>query len=140
MIKPTIGRVVWFQPTKTTFEALRPQPYPALICHVHSDNSINVGYFTEDGTPGKATMVKLVQEGDDTSGLTTGGYAEWMPYQLAQAATPGVTEVQLRSAAMQAALATFGACGMPSNVLAAAKDFEAYLSGKALPEDPARTA
>jgi hypothetical protein len=85
MIKPTIGRVVWFQPFKPADQPLRDQPYPALICYVHSDTCINVGYFNEGGTAGSACSVTLVQEGDDISGLTSGGFAEWMPYQVGQA-------------------------------------------------------
>lgn len=83
MIKPTIGRVVWFQPTCTPDQPLRQQPYPALICYVHSDTLINVGYFNEGGTCGSATSVRLVQEGEDVP--ANGHFAEWMPYQVGQA-------------------------------------------------------
>lgn len=85
MITPTIGRVVLFQPMKNADQPFREQPYPGLICHVHTDTCINVAYFREDGTPDSATSVTLLQEGDDRDSLTGGRFAEWMPYQVAQA-------------------------------------------------------
>jgi hypothetical protein len=85
MIKPTIGRVVWFQPAKVADQPLRTQPYPALICYVHSDTCINIGYFNEGGTACSATSVTLVQDENDKEGLTAGRFAEWMPYQVGQA-------------------------------------------------------
>jgi hypothetical protein len=83
MIKPTIGRVVWFQPSAQDGQPLRTQPYPALVCYVHSDTLINVAYFNEGGTAGSATSVRLVQDGEDVPG--NGYFAEWMPYQVGQA-------------------------------------------------------
>lgn len=83
MIKPTIGRVVWFQPGKQADQPLRTQPYAALICFVHSDTLINVGFFSEGGTAGRATSVRLLQEGEDVP--LNGYFAEWMPYQATQA-------------------------------------------------------
>lgn len=83
MIKPTIGRVVWFQPAKQADQPLRTQPYPALICYVHSDSLINVAYFNEGGTACSGTSVRLVQEGEDVP--ANGYFTEWMPYQVGQA-------------------------------------------------------
>lgn len=80
MITPTIGRVVWYTPRfpETT------QPWPALICFVHDDKTINVGGFTNDGVPFNAHNVPLMQT--DTEARPDSGYCEWMPYQQAKAA------------------------------------------------------
>jgi hypothetical protein len=84
MIPPTIGRVVWFQPSKAADQPLRDQPYAALVTHVHSDRCINVGGFDANGTPFAACSVRLLQDDDVPS---EGGYfAQWMPYQKGQAA------------------------------------------------------
>ena len=83
MIKPTIGRVVLYWPPVPTGGVQRAQPHPALIAHVWNDNCINIGGFDQNGVPFAACSVMLYQ-GDD-SGKPTGQFAEWMPYQKAQA-------------------------------------------------------
>lgn len=83
MIKPTIGRVVWFQPSHAADAPERAQPHAALIAYVHGDRCINVGGFDGNGMPFSACSVILVQEGD---AVPTGGYyASWMPFQVGQA-------------------------------------------------------
>lgn len=83
MIKPTIGRVLWYQPPKTIDAPLRDQPYPGLVCFVHSDTAVNLAYFDENGVSRSALQVQLVQ--DDATPDSCGHFAEWMPYQVAQA-------------------------------------------------------
>lgn len=84
MITPTIGRVVWYTPHPARFPETT-QPWPALICFVHDDKTINVGGFMTDGTAFHAHNVPLMQ--DDTSARPgDSGYCEWMPYQQAKAA------------------------------------------------------
>ena len=78
MIKPTIGRVV------LVHRGQSDQAEPALICYVHSDRCINVGGFDRNGTPFAATSLQLLQ--DDDVATNASYYAEWMPYQVAQAA------------------------------------------------------
>ena len=81
MIKPTIGRVVLFHPAGAEPNA---QPWPALICHVYSDTSINVGGFDKRGRPFGETEVELVQ--DSGHGVPSEkSWCEWMPYQKAVA-------------------------------------------------------
>jgi len=77
MIKPTIGRVVWYWPTHKV-----DSPLPALICHVWSDTCINIGGFDQDGRPFGETSVLLHQYGNPRP---TQKFAEWMPYQIGQA-------------------------------------------------------
>lgn len=83
MIKPSIGRVVWFQPGKLAEHTLRDQPYAALVTYVWSDTLVNLAAFDQNGMPFPATSVYLVQ--DDATPPATGHYAEWMPFQKGQA-------------------------------------------------------
>lgn len=82
MISPTIGRVVWYHPPGMKIEA---QPYPGLICHVHSDTCVNVGGFDHNGVPFKDTSVLLLQEPGTYGNPGGGSWCEWMPYQIGQA-------------------------------------------------------
>ena len=78
MIKPTIGRVVLVHLGESD------QAEPALVSYVWNDRMINVGGFDRNGVHFSATSLKLLQ--DDDAIPTVGYYAEWMPYQKAQAA------------------------------------------------------
>ena len=73
MIKPSIGRVVLFHPSKKS-----ELVYDAHICFVHNDALINVGGFDNNGNAYGATSVALLQEGDEAPNF--GAYATWMPY------------------------------------------------------------
>lgn len=84
MIHPTIGRVVLYWPPTVSGRAPDTQPWPALVCHVWSETCINLAGFNDGGTPFSASSCRLIQ--DDDQPPTTGAYAEWMPYQKAQAA------------------------------------------------------
>lgn len=92
MIKPTIGRVVWYHPVSST-EA--EQPYAAIIAHVWSDTCINLAVFDSNGAAFNQTSVFLFQgEGEKPSSQ----YAEWMPYQQGQAAKTEALEKKLSEA------------------------------------------
>jgi len=79
MIKPTIGRVVWYYPTSGSHP-----PFAAIICRVWTNYCVNLAYFDENGTASNATSVPLHQEG--IGGRPERFFCEWMPYQLGQAA------------------------------------------------------
>lgn len=80
MIKPTIGRVVWYRQPGSTDEQ---QPNAAIVCYVHSDECVNLTWFDYSGGTFSATSVFLYQnEGEKPSS----GFCEWMPYQIGQAA------------------------------------------------------
>lgn len=83
IIKPTIGRVVWFVPSHAPDRLPQEQPNAALIAYVHGDSCINVGGFDPNGNHFAACSVPLLQEGDAVP--ATGYYAMWMPYQVGQA-------------------------------------------------------
>lgn len=95
IIKPTIGRVVWFHPSEVTGEAGftlhgNGQPYAAIIAHVHGDRMLNLTVFDANGVPHSRTSVWLVQDGDAVP--QCGYYCEWMPYQKGQAAKADAAE------------------------------------------------
>lgn len=94
MIKPTIGRVVWFTPAKDDpAQYDKKQPLAALVVYVHSDRMVNLAVFDQNGqmTHGR-TSVPLHQDGDERP---AGYFAEWMPYQKGQAAKTEALESQL---------------------------------------------
>ena len=85
MIQPTIGRVVWYQPAHEPEATPLEQPFAALVCYVHDDRTVNLSAFTPAGTQFAVQNVTLLQ--DDDAAPDDGRYAQWMPYQTAQAAT-----------------------------------------------------
>jgi hypothetical protein len=88
MIKPTIGRRVWYWPhinaaTGGFVYSDVSQPLDAGIAYVHSDRLINISVADQNGVMHSRTSVPLVQEGDKRP--DGGGFCEWMPYQVGQA-------------------------------------------------------
>lgn len=101
IIKPTVGRKVWYRPSAydlTGMGAMQvsyQQPLDATIIAVWGDRCINVLVTDIAGKQFAKLSTTLVQEGDnlpmhgprDKEGNNTpGGYVEWMPYQMGQAA------------------------------------------------------
>lgn len=89
MIKPTIGRVVWYHPLNSNRAA---DVHAALITKVWNNRCVNLAVFDEAGVPYSRTSVYLLQAGDP---VPTHAYAEWMPYQLGQAAKTEALEKQV---------------------------------------------
>ena len=83
VIKPTVGRVVWFWESAPTSETEQPQA--AIVAHVWSDTCVNLAIFDPNGVPWAKppTSIHLVQEGEDAP--SSGMYCSWMPYQIGQA-------------------------------------------------------
>lgn len=85
MIKPTIGRKVWFTPYTGMDARMDPlQPLDATVTFVCNDRLVNLAVRSQHGAsmPG-CTFVPLLQDGDIPP--EGGYYAEWMPYQKALA-------------------------------------------------------
>lgn len=82
MIKPSIGRVVWYYPGGLQAVLQNVQPQPAIVCYVHGDRMVNLAIFSPSGLQYSAISVPLVQEGDNTPDHA---FACWMPYQIGQA-------------------------------------------------------
>ncbi len=92
MIKPTVGRVVWFhQMTPDVFPGSH-EARAAIIAHVHSDRLVNLMVIDANGNTLSRTSITLVQEGDD---VPTWAHCAWMPYQKGQAAKTEAAEQAL---------------------------------------------
>ena len=88
MIKPTVGRMVWFWPDRFSREFIRPsdieeQPCAAIICRVWGDRCINAVVFDAAGNQHRFSSITLLQDGDQKP--ENGHYCSWMPYQVGQA-------------------------------------------------------
>ncbi len=81
MIKPTVGRVVWF------YKYVPGQgfkgPLAAHVACVHSDTLVNLMVIDEVGNPHSETSVILVQENNERP---QANYCDWMHYQKQVAA------------------------------------------------------
>jgi hypothetical protein len=86
MIKPTVGRVVWFHPGAYSQMAnFAPNSTcAAIIAFVLSDDRVNLGVLDARGVSHSRTNVPLIQDGEPAP--ERGYYCEWMPYQKAVAA------------------------------------------------------
>lgn len=80
MIKPTIGRKVWFFTGQNSSDN---REQDATIIDVHGDRCVSLYVVNRGGTAGAARSVVLVQEGYTVPKV--GSYCTWMPYQSGQA-------------------------------------------------------
>lgn len=83
MIKPTIGRQVWFWRYGAEPLDHNAQPEAATVVYVHADTLVNLQVLDHEGAARSETSVRLKQPEDSVWGPP---YAEWMPYQVGQAA------------------------------------------------------
>jgi hypothetical protein len=85
MIKPTVGRVVLYFPSDDDrtqgMDVLSDAPCDAHVVFVHSDTSVNLVVFDHEG--GKFSRRKVPINIERFTGTPR---AEWMPYQVGQAA------------------------------------------------------
>jgi len=88
MIKPTVGRVVWFY-----YSTAPKEPLAAIVAKVHSDRKVNLMVIDEDGSTNGVTSVRLLQDDDKPE---DDFWCAWMPYQLGQAAKTEAAEVANR--------------------------------------------
>lgn len=88
MIKPTIGRQVWFW--KAGSDVDTDQPEAATIVYVWGDSMVNLQVLDHEGVSRGATSVSLRQPKDPV--WITTPFCEWMPYQKGQAAKTEVAE------------------------------------------------
>ena len=90
MIKPTVGRVVWF------YKYVKGQghkgPLAALVACVHSDMHVNLAVADEHGHMRSELTVRLIQENDE---VPQQDYCGWMPYQMGQAKKAEELEAKL---------------------------------------------
>lgn len=82
MIRPTIGRVVWYHPGPNDPTAIdATQPHAALIAHVENDRQVNLFVIDSEGGVYSRKSVRLAQDADKAES----GGAQWMPFQTGQA-------------------------------------------------------
>lgn len=104
MIKPTVGRVVWFYPGSWDEELFKFRathglgPMAAHVVHVWGDRMVNLTVLDPNGLLHPRTSVMLAQEGD-LIGVGS-AYCEWMPYQKGQAAKTDAAEAKADAAAL----------------------------------------
>lgn len=87
MITPTVGRIVWYRPSKFDHGAMmiqNDQPLAAIVAYVWSDHLVNLTVSDHSGMTHSRTSVALKQ-GDQHDLADAGAYCEWMPYQKAVA-------------------------------------------------------
>jgi hypothetical protein len=92
MIKPTIGRVVWFWEHDDHVSNPDSQPRAAIVAHVHSDECVNLAVFDSNGNTSGVTSVALHQ-GEGPKPRPP--FCEWMPYQKGQAKREAEREAQV---------------------------------------------
>lgn len=94
MIKPSIGRVVHVCRKSLDYTSGVEQPRAAIVTYVHSDTMLNLSIFTPGGDNIGRTSVYLRQPEVKLEDVPDDLYAEWMPFQVGQAAaadTKGIT-------------------------------------------------
>lgn len=82
-ITPTPGRIVWYTPAADDGISKGADPLAAIVAGVNEDGTVNLAVFGHNAQPAVRMYVTLVQDGEDAPDT---GYAQWMPYQLGQAA------------------------------------------------------
>lgn len=96
MIKPTVGRIVWYTPSEFDRAAMTvhddKQPLAGIVTYVWNDRMVNLLVTDHSGAPYAKTSVPLLQ--DDDPRPETGFFAEWMPYQKGQAAKTEAAEAR----------------------------------------------
>jgi hypothetical protein len=91
IIKPTIGRKIWFWPTRFDADAAGMQVHDvrqaldASIVLVQSDRKVNLFVVDHAGRSHAVLDVTLRQPEDNPPPGEAQSYCEWMPFQQGQA-------------------------------------------------------
>lgn len=101
MIKPTVGRVMWYRPGDNLQGGMTQhdpaQPMSAHVVFVWNDHMVNLLVIDHAGGIHARSSVPIVQDGSPWSAGPS-PYAEWMPYQKGQAAKAEDLEKQIAAA------------------------------------------
>ena len=87
IIKPTIGRKLWYWPEpddRRIMACIDGQPLDATVVYVHNDSMVTLTINDHHGFSHPKTAVHLYH--GDTNRPTLGRFCEWMPFQVGQAA------------------------------------------------------
>lgn len=98
MIKPTVGRVVWYYGGKDFFKPPY-QPLAAIVCFVETDDLLNLTVFGSKGECFPRERIRLVQDVEKaaaTDNLPDSEFCTWMPFQKAQPAIAESVESRLK--------------------------------------------
>ena len=82
LIKPTVGRVVWYWPSAKAVND-GEQPRAAILTYVQDDHTVNLVSFGHDGFPLPHRGIRLLEV--DEPPPASGHFACWMPFQAGQA-------------------------------------------------------
>lgn len=85
MTPPTVGRALWYWPTRDARASLglgddMDQPMAATIVCVHSDRKVNLAYYDHRGRVHRASDVLLLQGDEQYVPVTD--HATWPPQPL----------------------------------------------------------
>jgi len=94
MIKPTVGRIVYYWPQPGEMSHVHEQPFAAQITHVWGQGCVNLSILNENGVRYAKTSVMLAQDRPAVP-----GECGWMDYQVTKAA---------QEPHLQAVLGSFG--------------------------------
>ncbi|MEX3764408.1 hypothetical protein [Paraburkholderia phenoliruptrix] len=109
MIKPTVGRVVWYHPGADDRDGAMnqapmnvldlAQPFAAHVVFVHDDRTVNLIVTDHKGWQWVRESVQLLQDDDEPN--VGEAYAAWMPYQKGQAEKVGGARRDARESAVE---------------------------------------
>jgi hypothetical protein len=104
VIKPTVGRVVWYWLAKASPQR---QPLAAIVASVKSDTLVNLSVIDAEGNQRGEIDVPLIQDGHERPSTH---FCEWMPYQKGQAAK---TEEIIKASATSQQASPFSEAATP---------------------------
>ena len=82
MIPPTVGKPLWFWPTRAgaldNYD-LANQPLAAFITNVNMDGTVNIAYLDRNGSPDRKISVQLWHRGTPRP---LGNFCEYLPDDL----------------------------------------------------------
>lgn len=97
MIRPTVGRVVWFHPHRSDpmweFLCSEKQPCAGIVAFVTHDHMVSLTVFDHCGVSHPRQNVWLLQ--DDERPPDDASWCEWMPYQKGHAEKTEELEAKL---------------------------------------------
>lgn len=90
MIKPSVGRIIWYNPAPNEPIYSERQVLAAIIAGVNFTGTINIAVFAADGSGPHARQDVPIFDGE--SAPIPAACCVWMPYQKGQAAKTEAAE------------------------------------------------